>query len=205
MNREDQERVLKACARYIDKQIAPVHARLEEFQQRQMTPGPKGEPGLPGNHGERGNDGQDGASPSAESVAEAMGGKFASWALGFERQASEVLTRAIDKIAPPKDGTDGKDGRDGIGVDGMTTERDGTGRVVHRWMHGEEVAKEFETREFVDAGVWSPDKQYLECNGVTFGGSFWIAQKDSPEHKPGDGDGWRLAVKKGRDGKRIEK
>lgn len=205
MNRETQKRLLRGCARYIDKRLGSIKESLVELQKRQMIPGEKGADGTDGKDGANGVDGNDGISPTPEAVAEALDGKFASWALGFERQANEVLTRAIDKIQPPKDGEDGKDGRDGVGVDGMTTERDGTGRVIHRWMHGEEVVKEFETREFVDAGVWRPETDYLQSNGVTFGGSFWIAQKDTPVQKPGDGDGWRLAVKKGRDGKRVEK
>lgn len=36
---------------------------------------------------------------------------------------------------------------------------------------------------------------------MTFGGSLWLAKKESPEGKPGQSDDWQLAVKKGRDGK----
>jgi hypothetical protein len=42
---------------------------------------------------------------------------------------------------------------------------------------------------------------YRKGDGVTWGGSFWIAQKDAPEGRPGLSDDWRLAVKKGRDGR----
>ena len=52
----------------------------------------------------------------------------------------------------------------------------------------------------IDRGVFR-DGEYKAGDGVTWNGSYWIAQKDSPEGKPGDGEGWRLAVKKGRDGK----
>lgn len=55
-------------------------------------------------------------------------------------------------------------------------------------------ALDFLWREWVRQGV-----KYLEGDGVTWGGSFWIAQKDTAT-KP-DGGEWRLAVKKGRDGK----
>ena len=37
-------------------------------------------------------------------------------------------------------------------------------------------------------------------DGTTWGGSFWIAQGETGE-KPDTGKGWRLAVKKGRDGR----
>lgn len=51
-----------------------------------------------------------------------------------------------------------------------------------------------------DAGVWTEGKAYLKGDGVTWGGSFWIAQDDTSD-KPDIGKGWRLAVKRGRDGK----
>jgi hypothetical protein len=55
----------------------------------------------------------------------------------------------------------------------------------------------------LDRGVWQDKRAYDEGDGVTWGGSFWIAQRaieagvkpDAPE------SGFRLAVKRGRDGK----
>jgi hypothetical protein len=45
--------------------------------------------------------------------------------------------------------------------------------------------------------------EFRQGDSVTFGGSLWVAQKDGPSGRPGepDSDGWKLAVKKGRDGK----
>ena len=54
---------------------------------------------------------------------------------------------------------------------------------------------------FRDAGVWTEALVYRAGEGVSFGGSFWISQTDSNTSKPGTGKHWRLAVKKGRDGK----
>lgn len=56
----------------------------------------------------------------------------------------------------------------------------------------------------LDKGVYRQNEKYSKGDGVTFGGSFWIARKDSPLGKPGTTDDWRLAVKKGRDGKEGE-
>lgn len=53
----------------------------------------------------------------------------------------------------------------------------------------------------IDRGVYDAGKGYEKGDAVSDGGSLWIAQKDAPNHKPGDGDGWRLAVKRGRDAK----
>jgi hypothetical protein len=52
---------------------------------------------------------------------------------------------------------------------------------------------------FEDAGVWKSDRPYRRNHGVTYAGSFWIAQRATAcGEKPGDGgDGWRLAVKRG--------
>ncbi|UEM13677.1 hypothetical protein J4G43_004980 [Bradyrhizobium barranii subsp. barranii] len=54
---------------------------------------------------------------------------------------------------------------------------------------------------FEDAGVWAQDRGYKHGHGVTHGGSYFIAQRDTqPGEKPGDADsGFRLAVKRGRD------
>ena len=52
----------------------------------------------------------------------------------------------------------------------------------------------------LDRGVYLESKVYQRGDGVTFGGSWWIAQKDAPEGKPGTSPDWRLACKRGRDG-----
>jgi hypothetical protein len=50
-------------------------------------------------------------------------------------------------------------------------------------------------------GVWSGDRQYSENNWCTYDGSVWHAQRDSKGAKPGDGDSWRLAIRRGQNGK----
>lgn len=49
-----------------------------------------------------------------------------------------------------------------------------------------------------DAGVFCETRDYRSGDGVTKGGNWWIAQRDDPG-VPGEGHGWRLAVRKGRD------
>lgn len=57
---------------------------------------------------------------------------------------------------------------------------------------------------FEDAGVWTEDKSYQRGNGVTENGSFWLAKRNTMfGEKPGASDAWRLAVKRGRDGKDV--
>ncbi|TCM17214.1 hypothetical protein EDF56_106330 [Novosphingobium sp. PhB165] len=60
---------------------------------------------------------------------------------------------------------------------------------------------EFSFPVMIDRGVYSIEREYVRGDTVSWGGSLWIAQKDSPG-KPDTADsGWRLAVKKGRDGR----
>ena len=128
---------------------------------------------------------------------------MAKWALDFERRAQDVLQRAIDRIPPPRDGQDGKDGRDGMGFDDLTAEHDGTGGVTLRMTRGDAV-KEYRLQLpcIVDRGVYAGDKTYRSGDAVSYGGSLWIAQNDAPQGKPGAPvSDWRLAVKKGRDGR----
>lgn len=68
---------------------------------------------------------------------------------------------------------------------------------------GAVVRKEARLPVVIDRGVWQEGYKdaagYEMADGVTFGGSYWIAQRDTKE-KPAYGCAdWRLAVKKGRD------
>lgn len=73
--------------------------------------------------------------------------------------------------------------------------------LVARTSSGAEVSKSVKVAALVDKGIFRADSDYEAGDGVTWGGSFFIAQKDAPIGKPGEPgcDGWRLAVKRGRD------
>ncbi len=98
-------------------------------------------------------------------------------------------------------GDDGKPGADGLGFDDLSVEYDGEKTVTLKFVRGEQ-SKEFPLvlPVVIDRGVFSEGKTYEPGDGVTWGGSFWIAQETTTE-KPDSAKGWRLAVKKGRDGK----
>lgn len=76
------------------------------------------------------------------------------------------------------------------------------GRTVILRLADEQVAKEFQLQfpVVIDRGVFKADQSYEAGDGVTWAGSFWIAQTATTS-KPGEDATWRLAVKKGRDGK----
>jgi len=73
--------------------------------------------------------------------------------------------------------------------------------LVARTSSGAELSKSIKVAALVDKGVFRAEEGYEAGDGVTWGGSFFIAQKDAPLGKPGEPgcDGWRLAVKRGRD------
>lgn len=177
--------------------------------------GPQGEPGPAGPQGERG---EAGASVTADDIKSVVDARAAEWELDFERRAQDVLQRAIDRMPAPKDGIDGidgkdgkdgingKDGQDALGFDDMTVEQDEDGRVTLRFSRGE-LVREFPLcfPVFVDRGTFKEGETYERGNGVSWGGSFWIARKAGELGKPGTTEDWRLAVKKGRDGRDGEK
>jgi hypothetical protein len=165
--------------------------------------GAPGRDGTDGLHGKDGRDGIDGKSVTVEQVREMFLDMYqvhqAQWALDFERRAQDVLQRSIDRIEKPRDGKDGKDGRDGLGVEDFTLSIDG--RDVTATIKRGDFVKSHTVRipALLDRGVFKEIADYQRGDGVTWGGSFWIAQKDAPEGKPGSGPDWRLAVKAGRD------
>jgi len=77
------------------------------------------------------------------------------------------------------------------------TSSDG-GRTL-RWAIGDTV-HEIKTAVVIDAGVWKDGSAYAAGDAVSHGGSLFIAQGPTSE-KPGKSDQWRLAVKRGNDGR----
>lgn len=147
-------------------------------------------------------DGVDGVSPSAEDVAEAMEHIFSKWALEFERKADGIIERAIDRMPKPKDGNDGNDG---FSIDSFEMSLDEDSRTVK--MSFVSDGKTFEKSVYLplplDMGSFKHGTEYKKGDGVTYEGSFWIAQKDNPEGVPGTNGDFRLAVKRGRDSKQV--
>jgi hypothetical protein len=73
--------------------------------------------------------------------------------------------------------------------------------VTHSMTDGAAVVKSMQVPAVIDRGVYRETEAYAKGDGVTWGGSYFIAQKAAPDGKPGESDSWRLAVKRGRDGK----
>ena len=141
-------------------------------------------------------DGEDGKSVTLEDVRTYLDAEVATWALAFERRATDVLLRAIERMPAPKDG------RDGFSLDDLQIEQRDERTLILRFVRGEIVREHvLHFGHPLDQGVFREGETYQRGDGVTYGGSWWIAQKDAPSGKPGMTSDWRLAVKRGRDGK----
>lgn len=157
-----------------------------------------------GKDGADGIDGKDGASITVADVEPLVEQRMASWALDFERRAQGVLERAVDRLPKPadgKDGLDGSNGKDGLGFDDLDLVQEDDRRLTLRFVRGDQV-KTFPMTfpVLIERGVFKEGVEYQKGDGVTWAGSFWVAQTDT-KSKPADGNGeWRLTVKRGRDG-----
>jgi hypothetical protein len=140
-----------------------------------------------------------GSLPSAEEVAKALEGRFDSWALDFEKRAQDRFDRAIERMPAAKDG------RDALQVEDfdLLLADDGRTLTVSLKAGDRVVEKTVRVPAVLDRGVFSPEKAYEKGDGVTYGGSFYITQVDDPRGVPGGSPDFRLAIKKGRDGKDL--
>jgi hypothetical protein len=121
--------------------------------------------------------------------------------------AGAVINRDGDLVVTMTDGSNTNLGNV-LGKDGMGFEHldviDGEDEFVLKMQSGDRI-REWTLRKPSIAdhykGVWSPG-EHKRGSLVTWGGSLWMAQRDTevkPETK--DNDDWKLVVKRGRDGK----
>lgn len=105
----------------------------------------------------------------------------------------KILNEKLAAIPAPKDG---------MGFDDLTMEHDGERTFKFVLSRGDQRKEfEFAVPVVLDRGVYVEGKTYAKGDSVTFGGSVHIAQTDGVTCKPGTSGDWRLAVKRGRDGR----
>lgn len=113
------------------------------------------------------------------------------------KEVERLVSEKVAAIPVPKDGADG------VGFDDLDVVHDGSRGFVFRFVKGDRVKEfAFSLPVVLDKGVYREGQEYEAGDGVTFGGSFWIAQQKTTG-KPDSGADWRLAVKRGRDGKSL--
>lgn len=191
--RLDLERFNTALISAFNSKWASFAARLQALEERETVhickegpQGPQGERGPAGESivGPAGKDGRDGlAGLPGRDGGKGLDGKDGA------------------------DGLDGKDGADGLGFEDMDAEYDEYGRMYHVYRRGDQV-KRFRVPGFVDRGVYKAGDVYEKGDGASWGGEFWIAQettKAKPGTETGDKRTWRLAVRRGSEGKQGQK
>lgn len=135
--------------------------------------GKKGEPGIPGQQGIAGLPGLDGKDGARGPKGEP--GRNASDLTVLQEYIVEQVVRVLKTVTTP---------------DGGRTLQWNLGDTIH----------EIKTAIVLDAGVWKDDLTYVPGDAVTLGGSLFIAQQKTTA-KPGQSNEWRLAVKRGNDGR----
>lgn len=168
---------------------------LDALRGKDGTAGKDGRDGRDGKDGENGHDGRDALEldvlPAIDEARSYPRGTYAKHAGGFWRSVGQTQgMRGWECLAP------------GIKEIKVAQQDDRIFVLTIERSDGEKVANEFVMPIVLDRGIWVPERKYLKGDGVTWAGSWWIAQKDEPAEKPGVIEGeWRLAVKRGRDGK----
>ena len=145
--------------------------------------GPKGETGEKGDRGERGEAGKQGPpgidGKDGERGLKGEPGRNATDLTLLQETIEQRIERAIEAIA--------------------VSSPDG-GRTL-QWSFGDKM-REIKTALVLDAGIWKEGMTYVAGDGVTSGGSFFIAQGTTTA-RPGKSNEWRLAVKRGSDGRDV--
>lgn len=145
------------------------------------------------------------AIPAAKDGADGKDGVGLAGAI-IDRDGELVVTLSngeAKRLGPVvgKDGNPGDPGVDGLGFDDLDVTYDGEKTVSLKYSQDERVKEfTFVMPIVIDRGVYREGGEYKAGDAVTWGGSLWIAQKNTGA-KPDAGDDWRLSVKRGRDGK----
>lgn len=174
----------------IAKGLLGLERRATDTLQRAVESMPKPK------DGEKGEPGSDGKSITADDVRSILEGEIAKGVLDLERRATDAVHRAVDRLHQPKDGVNG---RDGISLDDFDAKMDGRMLTLSMRCGERTVERTIKLEIPMDKGIFRSGRSHEKSDVVTFGGSQWIALKDTDTTPPSDA--WRLCVSKGKDGK----
>lgn len=191
-------------AEEVEKAIAPLHARISELEARDPVEGPKGEKGdagEPGSNGVPGVDGKDGR--DGRGVKDLLIDRDGNLVATMDDGEMKMLGPVIGK-----DGKDGERGKDGFGfedMDACVLDDDRTIELSFR-RGDEEKAFTFKWPTMIYREAYKEGGIYQPGDTVTRGGQLYVCTEQTDEESPKpefakDGRPWRLAVRKGRDGK----
>ena len=168
---------------------------------RDGVDGQGGAPGADGERGEKGEPGADGVG-LAGALIDRSGNLVVTLTDGTPRDLGPVVGKDGRDGIDGKDGARGEQGPAGFSLDDFDIEKIDERTIELRFSRdGNVEGYQLNFPCFIDRGVYKDGATYDAGDGVTWGGSYWLAQ-DKTAERPGDGAAaWRLAVKKGRDGK----
>jgi hypothetical protein len=203
----------EAVKQYVDTELGALSMRIKAIEAKgadnaipqKAEPGPRGEPGETGPQGERGVEGAQG--PQGERGERGEPGELGERGREGTGIAGAAITREGELMLTLSDGTiltPGRvDGRDGLSIEDLSVEYDGERTMTLVFARGEQ-RKEFPIRfpAIIYRGVFEPGRDYAQGDSVTLSGSLFIAQAPTSA-KPGASDQWRLAVKRGADGRDL--
>lgn len=186
------------------------------------TSGENGKDGIDGKDGEPGTDGKDGLDgkdgADGRDATDGKDGEHGKDAVAISIMPSidETKTYTRSTYATHNGGlwhafekTNGMRGWECIvnGITSVDLEFDGERGMKMNITTAAGVNKELAMKfpVVIYRGVYLKGDEYEQGDAVTFGGSLWVAEKNAPAEVPGTGadDGWKLAVKKGRDAKPV--
>ena len=139
---------------------------------------------------------KDGTSVTLDDIKPLIESMHNGWALDFEKRGQAAIQKLSDMMPKPKDG------RDGFSLDDF--EMSVNGRIVTLAFVGSDQRIERSVKLDVPLyrEIWKQGDNYDTGDMVTWDGSIWIALEPNKDSKPGQyNKKWRLAVKKGRNGK----
>lgn len=162
---------------------------MAELRALARTPGPEGKRGLAGEKGDNGERGEPGkVGPAGLPGKDGLDGERGQ--KGEPGRNATDLTLLFDRI----------DERIEQRFQIVTLTTPDGGRTMHWSVAGK--VHEVKTAVMLDAGVWREGAAYVAGDAVSHGGSLFIAQAETTA-RPGKSDEWRLAVKRGNDGRDL--
>ena len=203
-----------------DAEPVDVDGVVREVLKRTIVPlnGKDGEPGAAGKDGERGSDGEKGA--DGRDGRDGKDGKDGRDGADGQDAFDIDILDAIDETKRYRRGTVASHngglwyaGKTTTGMDGWKCIVEGQPEIVIHMSDertievktisttGAQKSATFSMPVVLDAGYYREGDAYEKGDGVTFGGSYWIAQSLTRTKPEIGNDEWRLAVKKGRDAK----
>lgn len=164
--------------------------------------GRDGAPGAPGERGERGDKGLDGAD-GRDGRDGKDGAPGAPGERGLPGERGDPGPAGKDGAAGMA-GKDGAPGRDAFQLEELELKLLEDGRTVEFSFGAGDtrISRVIKFDVVLDRKVYQRGKRYEKADGVTYGGQYYIAQRDT-DAVPGESPDWRLSVKRGRDGKDL--